>query len=358
MFNVREFIIKPINYHNSTICNFFESENFMYDKVFYSLFWSLKNTKNINQFVTVKGLVCVFLISKCLTAHAIQPQAESLSEKSSPEVESLDRNLTGFESLQEAQPLWEFGVGGGAIEVPNYPSSSERNFVALAAPYLVYRGDVFRIGGGNGARAVVVEDKDFELDLSFGGAFSADSEDNTAREGMPELDFLFEVGPQLIYKVKDFKFENEGEARLNARFQLRAVFSTDFERIDERGYVFEPTLSYQQRGVFFEKTGLNVSFSMTYASEALHDYFYQVDADFVTNSRAQYDAKSGYLGSELSVGLSFPIGDDMRGFFGGSAQFHQGAANRDSPLFEDDITYSIGVGFVWRLYESDEKASW
>jgi outer membrane scaffolding protein for murein synthesis (MipA/OmpV family) len=297
------------------------------------------------------NLSFIVLSLSCFSIYAQESDSEADSK-------SLDRNLTGFEAPNEAQPLWEFGAGGAAIDVANYPASSERNFIALAAPYLVYRGDVFRVGGGNGARAVVVDQSNFELDLSFGGAFSADSEDNTVREGMPELDFLFEVGPQVIYKVKDFTFDGGGKARLNARLQTRAVFSTDFGSIDHQGYVVEPTLSYQQRGVLFEKTGLNVSFSMTYASEKLHDYFYQVDAAFVSDNRAQFDAKGGYLGSELSVGLSFPIAENIRGFFGGSAQFHQGAANEDSPLFEDDITYSLGLGFVWRLYESETKANW
>jgi outer membrane scaffolding protein for murein synthesis (MipA/OmpV family) len=307
------------------------------------------NSNNLTLYSVKVCSVALFFLTLSIHAQDSTQQKESVS---------LDRNLTGFEALSEAQPLWEFGVGGGALEVANYPASSERNFIALAAPYLVYRGDVFRVGGGNGARAVVVDEGDFEVDLSFGGAFSADSDDNTAREGMPELDFLFEVGPQFIYKIKDFNFDAGGNARLNARLQTRAVFSTDFGRIDHRGYVIEPTLSYQQRGTFFDNTGLNLSFSMSYASEKLQDYFYQVDSAFVNDSRGQYDAKGGYLGSELSIGLSFPIAENIRGFFGGSAQFHQGAANEDSPLYEDDVTYSVAVGFVWRLYESDTKASW
>lgn len=274
------------------------------------------------------------------------------------QVDSPDRNLTGFEAGDEAQPLWEFGAGGGIVEVPNYPASSERNFVALAAPYVIYRGDVFRLGGGGGARAVVMEDSTFEIDISVGGAFSADSEDNTVREGMPELDFLFEIGPQLLYRVKDFEFENGGEGRLNFRLQTRAVFSTDIKRIDQRGYVFEPQLSYQQRGTLFKDTALNVSFSAVFATEELHDYFYQVDPEFVAADRPEFNASGGYLGSELSLGLSFPLRQNMRGFLGGTARFHGGAANEDSPLFEKDITYSFGMGFVWRLYESQEKASW
>jgi outer membrane protein len=272
--------------------------------------------------------------------------------------ESPVREITGFESINESQPLWEFGVGGGAIEVANYPASSERNLIALAAPYVVYRGDVFRVGGENGLRAVVVETSDFELDLSFGGAFSADSEDNSSRSGMPELDFLFEVGPQLIYRVKDFKFQQGGDARLKASLQARAVFSTDFNRVDDRGFVLEPTLSYQQRGVLFKETGLRAAFSLNFATEKLQDYFYQVDPEFSKEKRVQYDAKGGYLGADLSLGFSFPIRKNIRGFLTGSAQFHQGAANKDSPLYEKDVTYSIGAGFVWRLYESEAKASW
>lgn len=300
-----------------------------------------------------------FVVLLALTSSVYaQNTIENTDNKAVITGDSPDRNLTGFEALDEAQPLWEFGVGGGVVDVANYPASGERNFIALAAPYLVYRGDVFRLGGGGGARAVVVEKGNFEIDLSFGGAFSADSEDNSVREGMPELDFLFEVGPQIIYKVKDFSFDGGGNGRLNAKVQTRAVFSTDFGRIDQRGYVLESQLSYQQRGVMLDKTGLNVSFSATFASEKLHDYFYQVGDEFVTDNRQAFDAKGGYLGSELSVGFSFPIFENARGFIGGSASFHQGTANEDSPLFEDDVTFSIGAGFVWRLYESREKANW
>ncbi|MFT4654369.1 MAG: outer membrane protein [Kangiellaceae bacterium] len=297
-----------------------------------------------------RSILVILLASLSLISHAKMSSDESAGE-------SPDRNFTGFEALDEAQPLWEFGAAGGFVEVANYPTSSERNFIAFAAPYLIYRGDVFRVGGGS-ARAVMFEKTNFEVDLSFGGAFAADSDDNTAREGMPELDFLFEVGPQFTYKVKDFSFDNGGNARLNVRLQTRSVFSTDFGRINHRGYVIEPTLSYQQRGVIFEKTGFSMSFSATYASEKLHDYFYQVNADFATDTRGEFDAKGGYLGSELSLGFSFPVTKNSRGFLGGSAQFHQGAANEESPLYEDDVTFSFGAGFVWRLYESNAKASW
>ena len=272
--------------------------------------------------------------------------------------DSPNRNLTGFESLDEKQPLWEVGIGGGMIEVPNYPASKERNFVGLAAPYAIYRGDIFRIGGDGGARAVFLENERLELDMSFSGAFSADSDDNTAREGMPELDYMFEAGPQLIYKIRDFSFQRGGNGRLTGRVQARAVFSTDLGDLHTRGYVFEPTLCYQQRGVFFDSTGLSLAFRMTWATEKLHDYFYQVDEAYVTSTRRQFNAQGGYLGSEVSLGLSFPVMNKVRGFLGTSLQFNQGSANEDSPLYEKDVTYSIGVGFVWRAWESETRSNW
>lgn len=265
--------------------------------------------------------------------------------------ESPDRSYTGFEDVDVAQPKWEYGLATGVIDAPNYPSSSERNFTPLALPYFIYRGDTFRIGE-EGARAVVVEEQKFELDLSIDGALAADADNNSLRDGMPELDFLFEVGPQLIYRLRDVNFTKGGKGRLNLRLQLRSVFSTDFESIDSRGYVFEPEISYQQRNVLFTNTAMDASLSLMFASDKLQDYFYGVSPEFVTTDRAAFDASSGYLGAELSAGVSFPIYDNIRGFAGGSINFHHGAANQDSPLFEKDVTYSVGVGLVWRVGKS------
>lgn len=271
---------------------------------------------------------------------------------------SPNPNLTGFEAVDEKQPLWEVGVGGGLVEVPNYPASGERNTVALALPYAIYRGDIFRIGGQGGARAVFVENNKFELDISFSGSFAADSDDNSVREGMPELDYMFEVGPQLIYKITDFPFDTGGNARLDAQIQTRGVFSTDFGQLDARGYVFESTLRYQQRGVFSHDTGFSLAARMTWATEKLHDYFYQVAPDYETDSRPAYNASGGYLGAELSAGLAFPILTNVRGFFGSSVQFSYGSANDESPLYEKDVTYSVGMGFLWRGYQSESTANW
>ncbi|MFT7009938.1 MAG: outer membrane protein, partial [Colwellia sp.] len=244
-----------------------------------------------------------------------------------------------------------------AFSSPEYPAAGQRQTNVIPAPYFIYRGETLRIGDGSIARAVAIDKSWYELDLSLAGSFNANSEDNEARVGMPDLDFIFELGPQLSVRLSKFEFEQHGKAELFLNLQARAAFSTDFSGFNKRGYVFQPEFSYRQRGWLSEKTALSVSVSPTWATEKLHDYFYQVDSDFVTETRSAYDAKSGYLGTDLSVGLSFNATEDIRIFTFARASLHSGAANEDSPLFMEKSTYSYGVGMVWRLWESEERVA-
>ena len=254
-------------------------------------------------------------------------------------------------------PVWEVGVFAAVFNSPEYPAAAQRQTNVIPAPYFIYRGETLRIGDGSIARAVAIDKSWYELDLSLAGSFNANSEDNEARLGMPDLDFIFELGPQLKLRISKFEFEQHGKGELFLNLQARAAFSTDFSGINKRGYVLQSVLSYRQRGLLSEKTALSVSLSPTWATEKLHDYFYQVDSQFVTEQRQVYDAKSGYLGTDLSVGLSFNTTGYIRIFTFARVSLHSGAANTESPLFEDKSTYAYGVGMVWRLWESGERVS-
>jgi outer membrane protein len=257
----------------------------------------------------------------------------------------------------DMRPVWEVGVLAAAFNSSEYPAADRKQINIIPAPYFIYRGETLRIGDGSIARAVAIDKSWYELDLSLAGSFNANSENNEAREGMPDLDFIFELGPQLKIRLSKFEFERYGKGELFLNLQARAAFSTDFSGIDKRGYVFQPVLSYRQRGLLSEKTALFASLSPTWATEKLHDYFYQVGSNVVTEQRQAYDAKNGYLGTDLSIGLSFNATDDIRVFTFARASLHSGSANEDSPLFKDKSTYSYGLGMVWQLWESEEKVS-
>ena len=95
---------------------------------------------------------------------------------------------------EDMRPVWEVGVLAAAFNSPEYPAAGQNQTNTIPAPYFIYRGETLRIGDGSIARAVAIDKSWYELDLSLAGSFNANSEDNEARAGMPDLDFIFELG--------------------------------------------------------------------------------------------------------------------------------------------------------------------
>ena len=256
------------------------------------------------------------------------------------------------ESPKEIKPLWELGIGAGTLYGPDYPSSSQSQLRAIALPYVVYRGNILRIGDGQAVRAVAFDNDRVELDLSFAAAFDADSEDNELRQGMPDLDYLFQIGPQMKIGLADFIFKDESLGELTLALQARGVFSTDLSSIDHHGYVFEPMLQYKHTGYLTPKLDLTISLKPQWTSSQLHEYFFDVKSNYVTADRPQYFSDGGYFGTGLNLYASYQFNETLRGFFGVQSTSHHGATNDQSPLFEEDFTIGFGAGFILKFFES------
>jgi outer membrane scaffolding protein for murein synthesis (MipA/OmpV family) len=241
-------------------------------------------------------------------------------------------------------PVWEAGIALAVGSVPDYPASDQSRVRALALPLFVYRGPVLRIEDG-GVRGRFVDSRSFELDLSAAGSFNA--RNNDARAGMPNLDYLFQIGPQAIWR-----WDLNPRERLSAHLRLRAVFSTDFSSVDGRGVVFEPQLRWSLRQVAGSNFNLGLSASSTFATERLHEYFYSVAPQYARPDRPAFDAGGGYLGSEFGLNLNRRLSDTMQLFAGARIGAHAGAANRESPLFKDSTTVSYGLSLVWTPWRS------
>ena len=273
-------------------------------------------------------------------------------------VMSLSAQLHAEDKVQDAEalgqkPRWEFGVAGAHISGYDYPASNDPNRRSIALPYFIYRTPVFRIGDG-GIRAVAIERPALSLDLSISGSLNASSEGNRARAGMPDLDFLFEIGPQL--KVRLFDRTLEGGGRIQATFatELRAVLATDFKGIEGQGVVMEAGVGLVRRGYLNKRLALIGLFDVTFASEELQDYFYEVAPEYVTASRPLHDARGGYLGTSAFVGVGFRVNKRVRLFLGGVGGLYGGAANDDSPLHETRESFGYVLGFGWTLATSDK----
>ena len=194
----------------------------------------------------------------------------------------------------ESKPRWELGVGGAYVDGFDYPASNNPNRRGLALPFVVYRSSRVRFAG-RGVSAVAIERDNIKLDFSLAGSLNAESEGNPLRENMPDLDFLLEIGPQLIWRLVDRPY-NEGRIKLSWSNRLRAVFSTDFRSLDSRGWVLQSQVQWVHRRLFSPKLDAVAFANVTWAGEKLHDYFYQVDNEFATATRPRYNAGGGYLG--------------------------------------------------------------
>lgn len=251
-----------------------------------------------------------------------------------------------------APALWEIGAGFAAASTPNYPGARGNRVRALPIPVVIYRGSFLRVGDGNVASGRLFQNDRLQLDLSLNGSFDARSEDVEVRSGMPDLGFAFEVGPELEWQLSD---PARTDARWKLELPLRAAFSLDDGKINERGFVFSPQLEYEQQFA----NGLyewSVSVTPSFATQALHDYFYDVPVEFATTQRAAFDASGGYMQTTVDFGLQ-RRGKRSFAAFGVSYLNFSGSSNRQSPLFERDHGWRAGFVVVWRLWESKKRAN-
>lgn len=255
-----------------------------------------------------------------------------------------------------SQPLFEFALGGTAFFGPDYPASEESQLRGIGAPLFIYRGEVLRLGDEQDiVRVVAADGRRFRFDLSVDASFRADSDDNEARAGMPDLDYLGEVGPRLVFKAAKFRLRESVPAWLELELPARAVFATDFTSIEHVGYVVEPGIVLDERRTTLLQDEFRLRLSLVFADAGVMDYFYGVAPRFATTSRPAFDADAGYLGTRTRLTYEKPLGERFKLFLTGEGFLHTGASNRASPLFRDELTGAVSLSAIWTLYASDAR---
>ena len=251
----------------------------------------------------------------------------------------------------ELRPEWEFGLGATAFTFPDYRGSDESRGYLLPFPYLIYRGDVLRVDR-QGVRGVFFESERVEFDLSISGAPPVDSSKNRAREGMPDLDPTFEIGPRLNVILS--RSPDRSKA-LTFRLPLRAVIATDLSYADAQGWLANPSLTYDSRPHFLEgRWRLGLQAGLLYATDRYHRYFYGVDEAFAAPERPAYHARGGYSGAALAASLTRRF---RKVWVGGFVRYEslKGVAFDDSPLMRRDSAFSAGIAIAYVFAESDRK---
>lgn len=252
------------------------------------------------------------------------------------------------------EPLWELRVGGTALHGPAYPGSSENKTNGVGAPLFIYRGDRIRFGEYGVARAIATETQRFQLDVSLDAAYSAD--DTEARAGMPELDYLFQVGPQAVYRISDTGWTADGRTELTAFLPVRGVAASDFKSIEHAGWLAEPSIAYRRQYAGDLRHSWTAKLFVSIADQDLQSYWYDVLPAYATPDRPAYHAKGGYLSTGMNVSWTREITDDFQIFLTWQGRYFGGSANEGSPLLEEDFTNAVSVSFVWKALKSKQGA--
>jgi outer membrane protein len=255
----------------------------------------------------------------------------------------------------DQKPLWEAGLGIGALSFPDYRGSDEAHFYPVPVPYFVYRGDFLK-ADRNGVRGEFFNRQYVELNLSVNATIPVDSNNDRARRGMPNLRPTVEVGPSLdlhVWRSRDERL------KFGAVLPLRIPVTIESSP-QVIGWNFSPRLNLDVQDVAGH-AGWNfgIGAGPIFAARKYHQYFYSVDPRYATADRPAYDAKGGYSGAQFISALSkrFP-----KYWVGAYIRYDplQGAEFEDSPLVKQKYYLAGGIGIAWmirdsaRTVESDE----
>lgn len=256
---------------------------------------------------------------------------------------------TGPGAAQEVRlPLLEAGIFGGGAWLPDYPAAEKSRLRGLALPWLIYRGEVLQ-SDERGLRGRFYRGQDLELTLNFNGAPGSDSDGSSAREGMPDLDWLGEIGPSLRWIGWR---DAANRSRITVDFPIRTVFGTDFERIRYRGLTFAPEVAFERVDLLVPGGRGRIGLGPVFASGGLMDYWYRVGQDHVRPGRPAHDAAGGYLGLRLQFSYRMPVTERLSLTAGGRLESFAGATNADSPLFRSEFNATLVGGVSFSLYRS------
>ena len=245
------------------------------------------------------------------------------------------------------EPLYEFGLGVGAIAFNDYRGSATTHAYPLPLPYILYNG-TFLKANKDGIRGTLVDQERFELNVSFDATTPV--RNDRARSGMPDLKSTVELGPSFDFHVLR---SEDTRVKLDLRMPVRAALSVEAAP-KVVGFTFTPRLALDIKDPLgFTGWNLGLLTGPLFADRRYHDYFYTVAPAYATLARPAYQASSGYAGSQFISALSkrFP-----RFWIGAYARYDTlaDASFVDSPLVLRKSYVSGGIGISWIITKSSQ----
>ncbi len=300
-------------------------------------------------------LSVLFAASAALAEEASQPNpvssgpaAESSSIADAQSADTPDTSASGLKT--EAKPTFEFGVAAAALRVPAYPSSSVKNDRFFAAPWFIYRGDKVQVKEG-GVELKAFQSEKLIVDVGIGAALGSDATDTPLRAGLPDLDFIFQLGPRFTVPLIDETVDGI-RTRFNWVSGVRLAVSTDFQSLDFQGPLATTELRFRKTGFKNNNLEFNASVGTTWLGDQLMDYFFSVEPQFATPARPAFDADAGFLSLELSAAVIYKPTPKLTTALVFGVNSHAGSGIEESPLFEDTVTTQALLAVSYTIFQS------
>lgn len=265
---------------------------------------------------------------------------------------TLAATLVLVHPLSRAQdrPLWEVGLGVGAVSFPAYRGSDQSSQYVLPTPYFTYHGKFLK-ADRHGFRGQLFESERVDLTVSAALSPPAPSRKIRAREGMPDLQANFEVGPQLDLTLWTSR-NHERVLKLLLPLRVAHTLEHDLQNI---GWVFHPKLNLDMRDLP-GLPGWNVGLQAgpLFGDRRQHQYFYGVDPVHATAERPAYTARAGFAGMQYLAAVSRRYD---RYWVGAFLRYDnlRGARFADSPLVRTRHYWAGGVAVSWILGQSSTR---
>jgi hypothetical protein len=235
-----------------------------------------------------------------------------------------------------------WGVAAGGAWIHDYPGADQGHMHYLVMP--TYKGKYVTIDRQDGVKGELVNDNRVKFSMSFIFIFPADSDKVPIRHGMPDLNWTFQLGPEMqVYLMRSFSHT------MYFRLPLRFIATTDFRHeFEYRDWNLAPGI----RNVFYLGPGwgeITTRLDFDIASESYNDLFYQVDPRYATADRPAYNARGGLMEYIFGVNYSYYDSFPWTFFIGANGYVTSVSVNRDSPLLLKTFNYSI-IGGVIRYF--------
>jgi len=248
--------------------------------------------------------------------------------------------------LKNERIEWTLGLGAGVFDYNLYPGAKATNRLVLPVPYFTFRSDRFEID--RGIKSFLYNSETIVLDISADFGLPADSDDTQARKGMPDLDFMVQLGPSLEFLLND-KDKNYFDVRFE--IPVRVAYVTDFNSADNIGYLVEPRFSFNHRRS--ARTGLSqkATIGLKFATEDYHAYYYDVATEYSSATRAEFKSDAGFGGGFVDYSIRYKTSNFVYWMLL-RYQSLNGAVFEDSPLVLKNDYYFVGLGFAWIIADN------